>query len=669
MSLVLGCSCTDRKETGSATGKPALEAPPAPLRGREEDDLRALIQSESPESIEDLKRELHGSVAARRWAPLGLGAYCNKERSEEILPHLLGAAAAWSSSEKNPQVEHLHTLGWAIGACATVEAEEVLRAWLEPGVQGSPPGLVEAAIIGLGALADRMGTLSERTQTSILDAASRLGRAELLLPLGRMGRLSDAVGAHILEVTGGLLTKEGAPGKRHAIFALGSAGPSAAPPLAQVLQGANFSPEERAAAAQALGRLGSAGQAALDESLQVLLARGLPIEFDRPLWIPLRATIETLESVNSSKKTLRELSSVVLPDGKERNKVAQRRRLIWLRCQAAKLLAEGRPESKNLLACDPEKGREFELAQLEVLGKERITGRRLELFLEKAKSKDPLIHQAALRMIPAHPEIEKAPELLLSALTSEQPGTQATAAQVISAYPSRAYKSEEDGEKIISQLKSLLEKPEHELAAETRAAAIKAGGALGALSLKPFIEKSCAGDVQALWEPSAQSLALLGSPGRSCPEKPKAKVATKVPVKDATIVIDSDVGELKLFVAAKDAPASAARFIKLVDDGFYNGMKIHGLRAGFAVQFGDQDGDGYQDSPSAPLPHEISPEPFSALSFGMSAFSPGSHDAQIFVVVSDAPQLTGSRVRLGRAEGPWHLLTVGDVLHSVKRSP
>ena len=75
----------------------------------------------------------------------------------------------------------------------------------------------------------------------------------------------------------------------------------------------------------------------------------------------------------------------------------------------------------------------------------------------------------------------------------------------------------------------------------------------------------------------------------------------------------------------------------------------------------------WDDEASTPLPHEFSPTPFDAGSFGMSAFSPGSQDTHIFVTVSDAPQLHGSRVRLGKAEGPWHLLTVGDILHRVER--
>src|SRR5690606_27771160 len=139
---------------------------------------------------------------------------------------------------------------------------------------------------------------------------------------------------------------------------------------------------ERAAAAQALSRLGSEGQKALDETLRDLLSRGLPTTYDRPLWIALRAILEGLEQAQTAKKSLGELSSLVLPEaavlpdaavppeagvspqGQDRSKAAQRRRLIWLRCQAARLLAGSRYEFAPLLSCDPDKGREFQLAQI-----------------------------------------------------------------------------------------------------------------------------------------------------------------------------------------------------------------------------------------------------------------------------------------------------------------
>jgi cyclophilin family peptidyl-prolyl cis-trans isomerase len=220
----------------------------------------------------------------------------------------------------------------------------------------------------------------------------------------------------------------------------------------------------------------------------------------------------------------------------------------------------------------------------------------------------------------------------------------------------------------VAALKELLVAANKDIASETQAAAIQGAGAIGSLSLKPEIEKLCSGPVQAMWDPARRALALLGTPEVTCPATPPES-SKQLPEfsGQVTLVADTDVGDLVFHVDGRDAPHSAAHFLTKVDAKYYDGLKVHGARAGFAVQFGDRDGDGYQDGPSGDLPHEVSPRPFTTGSFGMSAFSPGSHDAQIFVILSDAPQLHGSRVHLGRVEGPFHLLVVGDVIHSLTR--
>ena len=123
----------------------------------------------------------------------------------------------------------------------------------------------------------------------------------------------------------------------------------------------------------------------------------------------------------------------------------------------------------------------------------------------------------------------------------------------------------------------------------------------------------------------------MGEPKRICPKKPPSEPQAPSKAEPATeLVIDSDVGTLTLRLDARAAPAAAAHFLALVDKGFYDGLVIHGARAGFAVQFGHKNADGYDDSVTPGLPHEVSPQPFGKLSFGMGAFTPGAHHSQIF---------------------------------------
>jgi cyclophilin family peptidyl-prolyl cis-trans isomerase len=691
---LLALACGHEKTAGQKPKKEAassrLVAPPKEVndQGLRKEQLRELTRHPDRDGHARLKRLLLAGEDERLWAAFGLGLNCSEFDREKTHGALTSAVAAWASERDAPSSKLVKTVAWAIGTCAAPGAEDFLRSWLSIDPATKAENFIDAGAFGLAALVDRKGTVSERTQTALLDAAAREKRADILLPLGRMGRMSDSVGAHVLEVAGALIVDPHQKGRRHAILALGSAGPSATEPLVQVLLKSAFAASERAAAAQALGRLGAPGQEALDTTLATMLERGLPQSFDRESWVSLRATLESLSEPKLSKDGLRKLDSVVLSEGDERARKAQRRRLVWLRCRAADLLAGDRYESQSLLKCAPAESRDRALARLRVIGRGAFIGARAKAFQGSVDSSDPVVAQTALRLVPSHPELKNGDALLLKALGSKHPGIQATAAQIIAAYPARALKEgAEIGQnaELLASLDALLKGDSGKLPLETRAAAIKAAGSLQALSLMPRVEQLCASEFEALWAPSASALSLLGRGETKCPSKERAsKIANTSKEQDAensrpqeaipnlvqqTLIIDSDVGELKLHLNDETSPESRARFLSLVDEGFYNGIAIHGESPGFAVQFGDKDGDGYDEAFSSALPHEVTWTPFSALSVGMSAFSEGSQNSQIFVVLSDAPQLTGTRVRLGVAEGPWHLLTVGDVLHTIKRAP
>lgn len=53
-----------------------------------------------------------------------------------------------------------------------------------------------------------------------------------------------------------------------------------------------------------------------------------------------------------------------------------------------------------------------------------------------------------------------------------------------------------------------------------------------------------------------------------------------------------DYGEIKLELDADIAPITVANFIKLVNDGFYDGLTFHRVIDGFMIQGGDPNGDG-----------------------------------------------------------------------------
>jgi peptidyl-prolyl cis-trans isomerase B (cyclophilin B) len=59
----------------------------------------------------------------------------------------------------------------------------------------------------------------------------------------------------------------------------------------------------------------------------------------------------------------------------------------------------------------------------------------------------------------------------------------------------------------------------------------------------------------------------------------------------ATIKI-KDYGTIKLDLYGKEAPITVANFVKLANEGFYNGLTFHRIINGFMMQGGDPDGNG-----------------------------------------------------------------------------
>jgi cyclophilin family peptidyl-prolyl cis-trans isomerase len=552
-----------------------------------------------------------------------------------------------------------------------------MRGWLTGEVLAITQDLGRAAALGLATWADRRGQLSERTQTALLEAAEQTKDAQLLVPLSRLSRLSDAVGAHLLEVAGHFFSDAQGSARRHAILALGSAGESAAEPLGQVLLGNHYSVQERTAAVQALARLGEAGQKQLDQLVTRLLSRGLPGAATEPLWIPLISALTALKSPQHVRGELRKLSNVILPDTDRPGARAQRRRLVWLKCRAADLLYNPGQSSVALAQCDPERGRPYWLALLSALSRQSIAGPQLDQFNAALDQTDVVVRQAALRLLVTHREIPGKKSRLLAALLGPDPGSVTLAAQLIHTYPESIQEGKVDNTAEVSAaLGHILSKGD--LPEEARAAALRAAGSLGALNLKSLIEQACAGKNQLLWTPAQYSLRMLGQGHATCPSSttptPSAPAASPIgPLPQATpqapviVQIESDIGPLELHLDPNLAPQAVTHLLAQVDAGFYNHQRIIFGRPGLSVQFGDKNEDGYDDVGAPGLPFEISPAPFEQGSVGMSSFAPGAENTQLFVTVSDAPQLFGSRILLGQAKGPWELLVFGDELQSVRR--
>lgn len=59
-----------------------------------------------------------------------------------------------------------------------------------------------------------------------------------------------------------------------------------------------------------------------------------------------------------------------------------------------------------------------------------------------------------------------------------------------------------------------------------------------------------------------------------------------------TATISTEKGNMEVELYAKDAPETVANFVKLAQDGFYNGLTFHRVIPNFVIQGGCPDGTG-----------------------------------------------------------------------------
>lgn len=105
---------------------------------------------------------------------------------------------------------------------------------------------------------------------------------------------------------------------------------------------------------------------------------------------------------------------------------------------------------------------------------------------------------------------------------------------------------------------------------------------------------------------------------------------------------------------ATAAPITCENFLKLVNQGFYNGLTFHRVIPGFMIQGGDPDGNG-TGGPGYEIKGEFSDNGFkNDLKHTLGVLSmartmiPDSAGSQFFIMVADAPHLDGQYAAFGK---------------------
>lgn len=121
------------------------------------------------------------------------------------------------------------------------------------------------------------------------------------------------------------------------------------------------------------------------------------------------------------------------------------------------------------------------------------------------------------------------------------------------------------------------------------------------------------------------------------------------------VAIELENGKsIKLELYPDKAPITVANFLKLVGQGFYDGLIFHRVISGFMIQGGDPEGTGTGGSGERikgefllnGVPNDVKHER-GVLSMARSRH-PDSASSQFFIVHEDAPHLDGSYAAFGR---------------------
>ena len=121
------------------------------------------------------------------------------------------------------------------------------------------------------------------------------------------------------------------------------------------------------------------------------------------------------------------------------------------------------------------------------------------------------------------------------------------------------------------------------------------------------------------------------------------------------VVIEMENGgiiELELYPEA--APKTVANFLKLVGEGFYDGLIFHRVIKGFMIQGGDPQGNGMggaKDNIIGEFKANGHDNPIKHVRGVISmarAYNPNSASSQFFIMHKDAPHLDGQYAAFGK---------------------
>lgn len=110
---------------------------------------------------------------------------------------------------------------------------------------------------------------------------------------------------------------------------------------------------------------------------------------------------------------------------------------------------------------------------------------------------------------------------------------------------------------------------------------------------------------------------------------------TAQPTENQTVVLKTNMGEITIELFNSTMPVTAGNFLKLVEDGYYDGVIFHRVIEGFMVQGGDPTGTG-RGGPGYTIPDEFTDNNSNDRgTLSMANAGPNTGGSQFFINVVD----------------------------------
>ena len=142
--------------------------------------------------------------------------------------------------------------------------------------------------------------------------------------------------------------------------------------------------------------------------------------------------------------------------------------------------------------------------------------------------------------------------------------------------------------------------------------------------------------------------------------------------RESQVRISTNKGDIVFTFYPDDAPQHSAAFVKLTEEGFYDGLTFHRVEPGFVIQGGDPSGNG-TGGPGYKLKAEFNAHPHVRGTVAMArSANPDSAGSQFYICLDDARFLDRQYTVFGQMTDGFETLDairVGDVMTKVTLEP